>query len=121
MIHLVIHLVLELIQCGRVHSCWCYGIKRYLGVLTSYVRDTSKPEAGMASGYAIDEALGFCTEYFSLYSHRRRRIWDPEQELRDSGEVLLGKAKQYYLPASEIAQVHDYVLRHSVHTAELLR
>ena len=83
MVHLVIHLVDELSKCGPVHSRSCYGIERYLGVLTSYVRDTSKPEAGMASGYAIDEALGFCTEYFSLYNHTQRRIWDPEQELRE--------------------------------------
>lgn len=120
MTHLVIHLVNELAQCGPVHGRWCYGIERYLGVLTSYVQDRSKPEASMASGYVVDEALGFCTEYFSLYSHTRRRIWDPEQELRDSGEVLLGRGSHYTLTELEIAQIHDYVLRHSVHSAELL-
>lgn len=120
MSHLVIHLVHELAVCGPVHGRWCYGIERYLGVLTSYVRDRSKPEAGMASGYVADEALGFCKEYFQLYSHSSRRIWDLDQELRDSGEVLLGPGSNYTLSELEISQIHDYVLRHSVHSAELL-
>ena len=119
MSHLVIHLVQELELCGPVHGRWCYGIERYLGVLTSYVRDRSKPEASMASGYVVDEALGFCTEYFSLYAHTRRRIWDPEQELRESGEVLMGRGTQYSLSDLEISQIHEYVLRHSVHSAKL--
>jgi hypothetical protein len=69
MSHLVIHLVEELAICGPVHTRWCYAIERYMGVLTAYVRDKGRPEASMASGYAVDEALGFCTEYFVLYDH----------------------------------------------------
>jgi hypothetical protein len=61
MTHLPLHLLLQLTLCGLVHLHWCYGIERYLGVLTSYVRDQSKPEACMAFGYMIDEYLGFCT------------------------------------------------------------
>ena len=84
------------------------------------MRDKSKPEAGMASGYVVDEALGFCTEYFQLYSHTSRQIWDPDEELRESGEVLIGRVTNYSLSELEIEQIHDYVLRHSVHSAELL-
>ena len=62
--HLVVHLVDEIELCGLVHVHWCYLVERYLGVLTKYVRDKSKLEAGMATGYMIDESLGFCTEYF---------------------------------------------------------
>ena len=52
-------------------------------MLTKCVCDKSKPEASMASGYNIDEALNFCTEYFKLYPHSKRRLWDDEEELRD--------------------------------------
>ena len=90
MTHLVIHLVDELEICRPVHSRWCYSIERYLGVLTKFVRDKSKPEAGMASGYMIEESLGFGTEYFALYLHARRCMWDSEEEMRDAGELLLG-------------------------------
>jgi hypothetical protein len=47
-----------------------------MGVLSSYVRDMAKPEACMASGYMVDESLGFCTEFFKLYQHTKRRIWE---------------------------------------------
>jgi hypothetical protein len=30
----------------------------------------------MASGYFIDESLGFFTKYFALYPHTRCRVWD---------------------------------------------
>ena len=43
-------------------------------VLTKYVRYKSSPEASMASGYNIDDSLGFCTEFFQLYPHSKRRI-----------------------------------------------
>lgn len=61
MTHLIIDLVDELKICGPVHSRWCYSIERYLGVLTKFVREKSKLEAGMASGYMIKELLGFYT------------------------------------------------------------
>ena len=120
MTHLVIHLVDELEICGPVHARWCYSVERYLGVLTKYVRDKSKPEAGMATGYMIDESLGFCTEYFELYEHAKSRVWDPEEELKDSGECLLGAPRPKLLNYLELEQIHDYIIKHSVHTEELL-
>lgn len=120
MTHLVVHLVDELEICGHVHARWCYSVERYLGVLTRYVRDKSKPEAGMATGYMIDESLGFCTEYFELYEHSKSRVWDPEEELKDSGECLLGKPKTKQLTEREVDLIHDYIIKHSIHTEELL-
>ena len=119
MTHLVIHLVDELEICGPVHARWCYSVERYLGVLTKYVRDKSKPEAGIATGYMIDESLGFCTEYFELYEHTKSRVWDAEEELRDSGECLLGKPRPKTLSDFELEKIHEYVVSHSVHTEEL--
>ena len=74
----------------------------------------------MATGYMIDESLGFCTEYFELYEHSRSRVWDPEEELKDSGECLLGKPKLRRLTDRDVDFIHDYVLKHLVHTQELL-
>lgn len=119
--HLVQHLVYELEMCGPVHSRWCYAIERYLGNLTNYVRDKSRPEAGMASGYMVDESLGYCTEFFSLYPHTRRRVWDPMEEARDSGELLTGKGTAVRLTPAEIEHIHDCVIKHLSQTAPLMR
>jgi hypothetical protein len=119
--HLVVHLVEEFDICGPVHARWCYGVERYLGVLTKYVRDKSKPEACMATGYSVDESLGFCTEYFALYPYTRRRVWDWEEEQQNEGETMLGTAIPMRLTDHEIQQIYEYVISHSVHTAELYR
>ena len=121
MTHLPIHLPTQLALCGPVSLHWCYGIERYLEVLTSYIRDMTKPEACIASGYMVDESLGFLTEYFSLYKHTKRRIWDPNQEIRNTSEQLLGKPVRKVLTGLQMSQIHEYVTCHSVHTAELLR
>lgn len=121
MSHLPLHLVQELAICGPVHARWCYSVERYMGVLARYVRDKARPEASMAQGYAVDEALGFCTEYFDMYPHSTRRIWDPEEELRDSGELVEGAHHSVTLSHAELEELHDHVITHSVHTAELLQ
>jgi hypothetical protein len=45
MTHLSIHLPVQLALYGPVHLHWYYGIERYLGVLTLYVRDMAKPRS----------------------------------------------------------------------------
>jgi hypothetical protein len=90
MTHLLIHLVEDLNVCGLVGARWCYPIERFMTILKHYVRNKVKPEGCMAMGYMYDDALGFCTKYFSLYKHTERRMWDPKEELVDVGEVLQG-------------------------------
>ena len=119
MAHLPIHLVEEIYWCGPITARWCYPVERYLGTLTGYVRVRSRPEASMASGYAVDEALGFVTEFFQEYAHSTRRIWDPEEEAKDTGEVLPRNRKGVRLSRESIEMLHEYITTHSVHTAEL--
>jgi hypothetical protein len=69
----------------------------------------------------VDESLGFFTEYFSLYAHTKRRIWDLDQEVKDTCELLQGKAKYRVLTRIQMNQIHEYVASHSIYTAELLR
>lgn len=75
----------------------------------------------MAQGYATDEALGFCTEYFDLYPHSTRRMWDLDEELSVSGELLLGAHRSVKLGRRELDQIHEHVISHNIHTSELLR
>lgn len=118
--HLLVHLVPQLKQCGLVHTWWCYGIERYLYVLKKLVRNKSKPEGSIAVGYAYDDALGFCTEYLQEFEHTSRRIWDAEEEDRDTKEVLEGTGKDVLLSESNLYNIHDYVIHNKECTAELL-
>ena len=121
MAHLPVHLVEEIYWCGPVTARWCYPVERYMGTLTRYVRDRSRPEASMASGYAVDEALGFVTEFFQEFPHSKRQVWDPEEEARVTGEVLMGDHTTLRLSRQERDEVHEYITTHSVHTAELFK
>jgi hypothetical protein len=38
-----------------------YPMEFYTKTLKGYVRNKARPEGSMAKGYAIEEALGFCT------------------------------------------------------------
>jgi hypothetical protein len=119
--HLVVHLVEEVDICEPIHARWCYSVERYLGVLTKYVRDKSKSEACMATGYSVDESLGFCMEYFTLYPHTRHRVWDWKEEQKNEDEMTLGTATPVCLTDHEVQQIHEYVISHSVHTTELYK
>jgi hypothetical protein len=59
-------------------------------VLKNYGRTRARPEASIAYGYALDESLGFVTEYFQHFHHSERHIWDSEPEERNCSEVLEG-------------------------------
>jgi hypothetical protein len=91
MTHLLIHLVEELFIYGPVHCRWMYPMERYMKTLKDYVWTFARPEGSIAEGYAMEETLGFCTEYMSRFSTTRRRVWDAIKEQSMVDEVLEGK------------------------------
>jgi len=93
MTHLLIHLVEDLDVCGPVGPRWCYPIERFMVILKHYVCNKTKPEGCMVMGYMYDEALGFCTEYFSIYKHTQKRMWDLKEELANVDGILQGRAR----------------------------
>jgi hypothetical protein len=68
MTHLVLHVIEELAICGPVHNRWMDPVEQTLGTLKKYVRNRARPEAPMASGYVLDETLGFVTEYMQMFT-----------------------------------------------------
>jgi hypothetical protein len=92
MTHLLIHLVEELFICGPVHSRWMYPMERYMKTLKDFVHTYARPEGSMAEGYAMEDTLGFCTEYLTRYSPTARRVWDEKEEQIMVEEMLQGKA-----------------------------
>jgi hypothetical protein len=61
MTHLIVHLVEELEFCGPVHTQWMYPIEWYLKTLKGFVKNKARSKGSMVEGYALEEALGFCT------------------------------------------------------------
>jgi hypothetical protein len=69
MTHLVLHVVEELAICEPIHSRWMYPVERTLGTLKKYVCNLARPQVLMASGYVMDETLGFVTKYMQMFTH----------------------------------------------------
>lgn len=114
--HVTIHLVDELSICGPVGGRWLYPLERYMGVLKGWVRNKARPEASIASGYISNEALGFCTEYFSTNSHSRRHVWESAEDIAVEGCVLEGQGRRRELSMEEVEDLHNYVLQNSDET-----
>lgn len=74
----------------------------------------------MAVEYAYDDALGFCTEYLQDFEHTSRRMWDVEEEDRDTKEVLEGVSKDIVFTDAELYSIHDFVIHNEECTVDLL-
>nr|GEY36120.1 hypothetical protein [Tanacetum cinerariifolium] len=59
MIHLVIHLHLEALEGGPIHSRWMYPFERFMKKLKNYVQNKAKPKGSIKEGYVVEEALTF--------------------------------------------------------------
>lgn len=112
--HVLIHLVDELATCGPVGCKWLYPLERYMGVLKGWVHNRASPEASMASAYMSEEALGFCTKYFHLYTHSNRCVWESAEDNTAVGCALEGKGRHYALSEEEAVDIHEYVLQHTI-------
>jgi hypothetical protein len=110
MTHLLVHLIEELDICGPIHVRWMYHMERYLKTLKGYVRNRNRPEASMAEGYAIDDALGFCTEYMTSYSITNRRVWDDKEDPTMNDKILEGVGRPRILIPKIRDWIHEFVV-----------
>ena len=115
------HLVDELEILGPVACRWMYPMERYLGALKSYVGNRARPEGSMATGYSLDEALGFVTSHISNFPHSSRQMWDNDEEPGISGEVPEGAATRKILTDVELRQIHNFVISNSEDTTKYQR
>ena len=98
-----------------------FPCERYLGILKSYVRSRSHPEASMANGYVAEEALGFCMEYLNLQTYTKRNVWDSEEDKGMHGCVVEGRGRMFNLTEAEMQRTHSYVVLHHERTLEMRR
>nr|GEW33781.1 hypothetical protein [Tanacetum cinerariifolium] len=64
MIHLVIYLPLEALECGPIRPRWMFSFERFMTKLKGYVQNKAKPKGSIAEGYVAEEALTFSSHYF---------------------------------------------------------
>ncbi|XP_019178917.1 PREDICTED: uncharacterized protein LOC109174085 [Ipomoea nil] len=110
MVHLVVHLVREIKQCGPASLRWMYPFEWYMKVLKGYVRNRYRPEASIVESYIAGEVTEFCIEYLagveaiglSKYRH----------EGRSAGKGTRGR-KVAGMPREDIEEAHLYILHNT--------
>jgi hypothetical protein len=76
----------------------------------------ARPEGSMAEGYAMEDTLGFYTEYLIRFSPLARRVWDDEEDQRMVDEMLQGKAGMTRtLDENERQWAYDFVIENATH------
>ncbi|KAL0553884.1 hypothetical protein IC582_007788 [Cucumis melo] len=113
MVHLVVHLVIEIEFCGPVHLRWMYPFERYMKVLKTYVRNINRPEGCMVENYIVEEAIEFCSEFIAgvssigLNSSIIKKNSNVDRALSTSSFIRLSKEQLDQAHLYVIQNVHD--------------
>ncbi|XP_031111755.1 uncharacterized protein LOC116015719 [Ipomoea triloba] len=110
MVHLVVHLVREIRQCGPAYLRWMYPFERYMKVLKGYVRNRYRPEASIVESYIVEEVTEFCTEY--LAGVEAIGVSKYRHEGRIAGKGTRGTNVQD-MPRKDVEQAHLYILHNT--------
>jgi len=65
MVHLIVHLVREIIICGHVFIRCMYLVDRCMKILKGYVKNLYCPKAFIVERCIVEEEIEFCTTYMS--------------------------------------------------------
>ena len=63
MVHLLVHIVEDIIQLGPTFLHSMMPFERMNGVIKGYVRNMSRPEGSIARGFLTEECISYCTNY----------------------------------------------------------
>lgn len=106
MVHLTVHLVRKVKLCGLVWYRLMYPSECFLKVLKGYVRNNNRPEGCIAECYVVEEAVEFCSKYFSNV----HTIGVPPTIHEDEQTRPCSAAKVKTINSEEWEQAHRYVL-----------
>ena len=65
MVHLLVHVVDDIIQLGPTFLHNMMPFERLNGVIKGFVRNRSRPDGSIAKGFLIYECISFCQNYLT--------------------------------------------------------
>ena len=69
MVHLLIHVMEDIIQLGRAFLRRMMPFERMNGHIKRYVRNRSRPDGSIAKGFLAEECISFYTNYLNTENH----------------------------------------------------
>ena len=65
MVHLLVHVVDDIIQLGTTFLHNMMPFERLNGVIKGFIRNRSRPDGSIAKGFLIYECISFCQNYLT--------------------------------------------------------
>ena len=110
MVHLIVHMVMEIKLCGPVYLRWMYLVERYMKILKGYTKNLHCPEASIVERYIAEEDIEFCLEY--IEKEKLVGLLESRHDERVGGKG--SKGLHVITPSVEDLQVaHLYVLNNT--------
>ena len=66
MVHLLVHIVEDIIQLGPTFLHIMMSFERMNGVIQGYVRNTARPGGSIAKGFLTEECISYCMNYLGI-------------------------------------------------------
>jgi hypothetical protein len=66
MVHLLVHIVEDIVQLGPTFLHIMMPFERMNGVIKGYVRNRSCPDGSIAKGFLTEECISFCMNYLNI-------------------------------------------------------
>ena len=64
-LHLIVHLVDEIVLCGTAHVQWMFFLERFMKTLKGFMRQNARLEGGMVEGWLIEESLVHISKFLT--------------------------------------------------------
>jgi hypothetical protein len=69
MVHLLVHIMEDIVQLGPTFLHSMMSFERMKGVIKGYVRNRSCPDGSIAKGFLTEECISFCMNYLNIENH----------------------------------------------------
>src|SRR4051812_3818841 len=66
MVHLLVHIVDDIIQLGPTFLHSMMPFERMNGMIKGYIRNRARPDGSIAQGFLTEECISFCTNYLGI-------------------------------------------------------
>jgi len=106
MVHLIVHLVREIILCALVYLRWMYPVERYMKILKG-----DRPKASIIERYILEEAIEFCSKYIFKTNSIGvlDNCWHLRRIMQKSSKCIHVESKS----RKEVMQAHLYILNNT--------
>ena len=107
MVHLTVHLVMEIKLCGPVYLRNQWAFERQMKTYKGYVKNAYRPEACIAERHLYDDAMAYCNKY--LKNVKMVGISESRHSGRLDGKGTIGKT-QLDMSPDKLHMAHTYIL-----------